>query len=186
MHFNPLMWKLCPCVLTTAQDTTAMADAQELYIKFVSILLQFSKCHSLNDCTTITPDMIKCLGKCLIYQLCNAQGVSFFKNTYGHQNVVCNSGQHIWGHEESCKMHLLKDHMVDWLSTHQVGCGVMGEQGVKSIHAKFNSLAQTYSGTRDPKLMLKSIMKEHYSMSHPSSRSRVGGAQRARNPPPVS
>ena len=35
------------------------------------------------------------------------------------------------------------------MSTHQAGCGLMGEQGAESIHAKFK-----------PKL--KSIMKEHY------------------------
>ena len=63
------------CVLTTTQDTAVMAAAQELYTKFRTILLQFSKCHSLYDCNTITPDMIKCLGKCLLYQLFKA---SFF------------------------------------------------------------------------------------------------------------
>ena len=48
MHFSPLE-ALCSCALTTAQDTPVMADAQELYIKFRSTFLQFSKCHSLHD-----------------------------------------------------------------------------------------------------------------------------------------
>ena len=66
------------------------------------------------------------------------------------------------GMKRTVKMHLLEDHMVDWLSKHQAGCGLMGVQGAESIHAKFNSLARTYSRIRDPKLKLKSIMKEHY------------------------
>ena len=66
------------------------------------------------------------------------------------------------GTKSTVKMHLLEDHMVDWLSKHQAGCGLMGEQVAESIHAKFNSLARTYSRIRDPKLKLKSIMKEHY------------------------
>ena len=66
------------------------------------------------------------------------------------------------GIKRTVKMHLLEDHMVDWMSAHQAGCGLMGEQGAESIHAKFNSLARTYSGIKDPKLKLKSMMKEHY------------------------
>ena len=34
--------------------------------------------------------------------------------------------------------------MVEWISTHQAGCGLMGEQGAESIHAKFNSLINTH------------------------------------------
>ena len=33
-------------------------------------------------------------------------------------------------------MHLLEDHMVEWISTHQAGWGLTGEQGAESIHAK--------------------------------------------------
>ena len=125
------------CVLTTTQDTAVMAAAQELYIKFRTILLQFSKCHSLHDCNTITPDMIKCLGKCLLYQLFKA---SFFficideaikilfailDTTFGDM-------------KRTVKMHLLADHMVEWMSIHQAGCGLMREQKAESIHAKLN------------------------------------------------
>ena len=69
---------------------------------------------------------------------------------------------HLGGMKRTVKMHLLEDHMVEWMSTHQAGCGLMGEQGDESIHAKFNSLVRTYSGIKDPKQKLKSIMNEHY------------------------
>ena len=41
------------------------------------------------------------------------------------------------GMKRTVKMHLLEDHIMEWMSTHQAGCGLMGEQGVESIHAKF-------------------------------------------------
>ena len=117
--------------------------------------------------------MIKCLGKCLIYELFNAQGLDeAIKILYATLDSTFN-----WGHEENCKNGSLEDHMVDWLSSHQAGCGLMGEQGAESIHATFNSLARTYSGIRDPKLKLKSIMKEHYLNISPHSSTAM--------PPPV-
>ena len=51
--------------------------------------------------------------------------------------------------------------MLEWVSTHRAGCGLMGEQGAESIHAKFNSLKRTYSGIRNPIARL-SIMQDHY------------------------
>ena len=45
------------------------------------------------------------------------------------------------------KMHILEDHMLEWLSMHQEDCGLMGEQGAESIHAKFNSSLRTNSLT---------------------------------------
>ena len=32
------------------------------------------------------------------------------------------------------KMHLLEDHMEEWLGRYYLGVGLMGEQGVESIH----------------------------------------------------
>ena len=60
------------------------------------------------------------------------------------------------------KMHILECHTVEWLSLHQAGSGLMGEQGAELIHAKFNSLKRTYCGIRNPLDKLKSIIKEHY------------------------
>ena len=81
------------------------------------------------------------------------------------------------GMKSTVKMHLLENHMVDWLSKHQAGCGLMGEQVAESIHAQFNSLARTYSRIRDPKVKLNSIMKEHYLNISPHLSTEV--------PPPV-
>lgn len=59
-------------------------------------------------------------------------------------------------------MHILEHHMLDWIRSHQAGCGLMGEQGAESIHSQFNSLAATYKTIPDPIDRLRCIMKEHY------------------------
>ncbi len=38
------------------------------------------------------------------------------------------------------KMHLLEDHMAEWLKRFHLGAGFMGEQGAESIHAHLNRL----------------------------------------------
>ena len=60
------------------------------------------------------------------------------------------------------KMHILEHHMLEWISQHHVGCGLMGEQGAKSIHSQFNSLTSTYKTIADPVERLRCVMKEHY------------------------
>ena len=138
-----------------------MADAQDLYTKFRTILLQFSKCHSLYDCSTTTPDMIRCLGKWLLYQLFNAYIWYITELLFCIDEAIkvffATLDSTFGGIKRTVKMHLLEDHMVDWMSAHQAGCGLMGEQGAESIHAKFNSLARTYSGIKDRKLKLKNL-----------------------------
>ena len=57
---------------------------------------------------------------------------------------------------------MLEDHLVPWLQKWRIGFGLLGEQGVESIHAHFNSLKHTYCGIPDKLKQLKQIMVEHY------------------------
>ena len=43
-------------------------------------------------------------------------------------------------------MHLLEDHMVEWLKQYNMGAGFMGEQGAESIHSHLKRLERTYAG----------------------------------------
>ena len=56
-------------------------------------------------------------------------------------------------------MHLLEDHMVDWLRKYHLGAGFMGEQGAESIHAHLNRLEATYSGVQNDLDRLKYIFR---------------------------
>lgn len=61
------------------------------------------------------------------------------------------------------KIHLLEDHMVDWLRRFHLGAGFMGEQGAESIHAHLNRLETTYTNIPNPLDRLKYIFSVLYS-----------------------
>ena len=66
------------------------------------------------------------------------------------------------------KMHLLEDHMADWLKRFHLGAGFMGEQGAESIHAHLNRLQATYSGIPNGVDRLKYIFKMYNIETAPS------------------
>ncbi len=41
------------------------------------------------------------------------------------------------------KLHMVEDHIVDFIRRWRVGLGMLGEQGAESIHARFNQLERT-------------------------------------------
>ena len=59
------------------------------------------------------------------------------------------------------KMHMLEDHMLEWVRGHSVGCGLLGEQGAESIHTRFNSLHCTFASVPDGREKLRKIMREN-------------------------
>lgn len=59
------------------------------------------------------------------------------------------------------KMHMLEEHVIPWLKRHHVGFGLLGEQGVESVHAHFNCLGRTYGKMPDEVERLRQLMKEH-------------------------
>ena len=55
------------------------------------------------------------------------------------------------------KLHILEDHMVNFLRNCRVGCGLLGEQGAESIHKVYNQLKSynfmlIFMSTRTPSL----------------------------------
>lgn len=61
----------------------------------------------------------------------------------------------------SPKMHMFEEHVIPWLKKYGVGFGLLGEQGVESIHALFNSLGRTYKSIPEEVARLRQLMKEH-------------------------
>lgn len=66
------------------------------------------------------------------------------------------------------KMHLLEDHMLDWLTKYHLGAGLMGEQGAESIHAHLNRLETTYSSIPNKVDRLKYIFRMYNIETDPS------------------
>jgi hypothetical protein len=59
------------------------------------------------------------------------------------------------------KMHMLEEHVVPWLRKWHVGFGLLGEQGVESIHKHFNQLTRTYKSVPEQVDQLRTLMTEH-------------------------
>ena len=45
------------------------------------------------------------------------------------------------------KLHILEDHMVNFLRNWRVGCGLLGEQGAERIHKVYNQLITVHAQT---------------------------------------
>ena len=43
------------------------------------------------------------------------------------------------------KLHMMEDHVVDFVGEWGICIGMLGEQGAESIHTVFNQLARTYA-----------------------------------------
>ena len=65
------------------------------------------------------------------------------------------------------KLHIVEDHMVDFIRNWRVGTGMLGEQGAESIHTIFNQLERTYGSMKNGVERLKSMVTEHMRQTCP-------------------
>ena len=71
------------------------------------------------------------------------------------------------------KMHLLEDHLLEWIKHYKVGMGLHGEQGGESLHATFNNLNRLHWNQRNPLKRLCLTMKSHFTEICPTIRSHI-------------
>ena len=111
-------------------------------------------------------------------------------NKYGCCHIVFNSARHLnddeidllsddikpfmdylrcnWpGQRITPKLHILEDHVVDFVRKWKVGIGFYGEQGGESIHKEVNKLRRTYSTVQRDTDRLQCIMKQQLLSCHP-------------------
>lgn len=67
------------------------------------------------------------------------------------------------------KLHMLEDHVVPFIRQWRVGVGMLGEQGVEGIHARFNTLERTYSSMSNRVERLKCVVSEHWRQVCPAN-----------------
>ena len=60
------------------------------------------------------------------------------------------------------KMHMLESHVPDWIEKWGVGLGLMGEQGVESIHKELNEIESSYRTMPNRVHRLLCVIREHY------------------------
>ena len=67
------------------------------------------------------------------------------------------------------KIRMLENHVAELIREWGVGIGMMGEQGVESIHTVFNTLERTYSSMPNKVQRLKSMVMEHHRQISPEN-----------------
>ena len=67
------------------------------------------------------------------------------------------------------KLHMLEDHMFDFLFKWKTGCGLYGEQGVESAHNGINRMKHRYSNIKNDLDRLHYIMNQHLLSTHPKA-----------------
>ncbi len=65
------------------------------------------------------------------------------------------------------KMHMLEDHVVDFLRQWRAGFGLLGEQGAESIHTVYNQLYRVYANIHNEVERLHYVTVEHHRRACP-------------------
>ena len=129
--------------------------------------LLYSKCHvEFNSSKKFTPATATTLRKlqlqkrCYLLTLCSLENdidafISFYRAEF--QASV------------TPKLHMLEDHVSDFIREWGVGVGMLGEQGIESIHTIFNSLERTYNSMVNKDQRLKSMVMEHHRQISPEN-----------------
>ena len=178
------MDKICATIpKVVAERCPEMEEmAQAVASKHGKALLLFSKCHQqFNSQSMFTPEMLSSLGKLYTVfsvavlscgSLCLESNINEFLSHYRAAFPTATI---------TPKLHMIEDHVVDFISQWRVGFGMMGEQGAESIHAVFNQLHRTYANMTNKVERLKSITTEHHRQICPENTScRVPPAKRKR------
>ena len=141
--------------------------------KFRKAFMLFSSCHSVYSSRHyLSDDGLENLGKIHVYtyipllqsvlSLCACvlleKRIDDFLTFYRQQFV---------GTSITPKLHMIEDHMVNFLREWRVGCGLLGEQGAESIHIKFNELHRNYSNIRNSVDRLRQVTLEHHRRTSP-------------------
>ena len=69
----------------------------------------------------------------------------------------------------SPKLHMLEDHVVEFLRHWKVGFGFYGEQGGESIHHDIKRMQSRYDCIKSPLDRLRYLMKQHLLTTNPQA-----------------
>ena len=73
-----------------------------------------------------------------------------------------------WPHVKiTPKLHMVEQHVVDFIAKWVAAFGCYGEQGAESLHNEFSKLNRTYCSIKPNTKRLKYILKEHHRRVNP-------------------
>ncbi|KAL5510274.1 hypothetical protein EMCRGX_G005790 [Ephydatia muelleri] len=111
-------------------------EATALCEKYKTAFSLFSQCHNFYNKNCITEQDKSTL----------ADSIQEFFSYLGH---ACP------GMKRTVKMHLLKDHVSEWVDMNNAGFGLMREQGTEAIQIHFKKLYRTYGSMANKVQRLK-------------------------------
>ena len=76
-----------------------------------------------------------------------------------------------WPHVKiTPKLHMVEQHVVDFIAKWGAAFGYYGEQGAESLHNEFNKLNRTYCSIKPNTKRLEYILKEHHRRVNPEAK----------------
>ena len=126
--------------------------AQSVANKHGKALLLFSKCHQqFNSQNKFTTEMLVLLRKLnsVIHKKMKRTSIIMSVCLFlsipesDIDKFLCHYQASFPSATITPKLHMMEDHVVDFVSQWRVGIGMLGEQGAESIHTVFNQLGQT-------------------------------------------
>ena len=137
--------------------------------KFRKAFVLFSTCHSIyNSRQYLSDSDLEDLGKIHIPLHCTSDIICVYVLIEKRiEDFLTFYRQQFVGISITPKLHMIEDHMVDFLRKWRVGCGLLGEQGAESIHIKFNELHRNYSNIRNSVDRLRQVTLEHHRRTSP-------------------
>ena len=98
------------------------------------------------------PSILVCLLEKAIVDL-----MAYFRTTFEEESVTP-------------KLHLLEEHVIEFIQRWRIGLGLYGEQGAESIHPEFNELRKIHSGIVSDEERIKAIFEQHHMKVRPEAR----------------
>ena len=149
-------------------DALLHANSVDTCSKFRHLLLLYSACHQMLNSS---------LYLLLLYSACHQifhssllLGDSGIKVLAQNIITFMEHFRITWPNERiTPKMHILEDHVVEFIIDWKIGCGFYGEQGGEAVHQEFNKMSSAYNNIKNNLDRLRYKMDMHMLSTAPKA-----------------
>ena len=145
---------MCDSIQVLFMAKSETLTNRETLVKINSIkqlLNLFAACHVFNTTKFLSDDIND-------FQVKVCQFMAYLRVNFPHIPITP-------------KLHMLQDHMLDFLWKWKTGCGMYGEQGGESCHNGINKMKHRYKNMKPPISRLSYIMEQHLLTTNPEPES---------------
>ena len=140
---------LCQILLKVTHHPSLASHVQKVSDRFTTAFELFSKCHTGSN--AVDEKDIKVLNKQALHTLHYPNVLALCLLSCTDQNIVKFLDYYRATFPKATilpKMHILEDHVMQWLKRWRIGAGMMGKLGGESIHAHLMRLERTIRASR--------------------------------------